>query len=38
MTALLGTGLVITSVAPQRPWTRAISAAAASVSRDGPSE
>lgn len=38
MTALLGAGLVITSVARQRSWTRAISAAAGSVIQHGPSK
>lgn len=38
MTTLLGAGLLITYVARQRSWTRAITAAAGSVIQDGPSE
>ena len=38
MTAPLGAGLVITAVARQRSWTRAIGAAAGSISQDGPGE
>ena len=38
MTVLLGAGLLITSVARQRSWTRAITAATGSVIQDGQSE